>query len=47
MTLAKCGAVDDAHQLTSITAASLTVFSWTALISAYADLGRGQEALHT
>eukprot|EP00250_Pteridium_aquilinum_P002042 c12251_g1_i1 orf=2-796(-) len=44
MTLAKCGAVDDARHL-SATLPHLTVFSWTAIIFAYAESGRGEEAL--
>lgn len=46
MALAKCGAVDDAHQLSS-TLPHLTVFSWTAIILAYAECDRGEEALAT
>ncbi|KAH7281258.1 hypothetical protein KP509_36G038100 [Ceratopteris richardii] len=44
MTLAKCGAVDDARVL-SASLPYLTVFSWTAILFAYADSGRGEEAL--
>lgn len=44
VTLAKCGAIDDALQI-SATLPCRTVFSWTAMISAYVELGCGHEAL--
>ncbi|KAI5073852.1 hypothetical protein GOP47_0011865 [Adiantum capillus-veneris] len=44
MTLAKCGAVDEARNL-SASLPHLTVFSWTAIIFAYANSDRGEEAL--
>ncbi|KAI5073853.1 hypothetical protein GOP47_0011866 [Adiantum capillus-veneris] len=44
MALAKCGAIDDARCISS-GLPHLTVFSWTSIISAYADSGRGLEAL--
>lgn len=44
MTLAKCGAIEDALQL-SQSLPQRTVFSWTALISACADCGRPLQAL--
>ncbi|KAH7416122.1 hypothetical protein KP509_14G076500 [Ceratopteris richardii] len=44
VTLAKCGAIDDAKQLIS-TLSSGTIFSWNALISACVDSGHNSEAL--
>lgn len=44
VTLASCGAVEDAcHAFYKLH--DRTVFSWTAIISAYSNCGRGQEAL--
>eukprot|EP00250_Pteridium_aquilinum_P016135 c22959_g5_i1 orf=71-2851(+) len=44
MALARCGALEDACHV-SDSLPHLTVFSWTAIISAYAEQGFGQEAL--
>ncbi|KAI5080239.1 hypothetical protein GOP47_0005718 [Adiantum capillus-veneris] len=44
MTLARCGAVEDALEF-SHTLSHRTVFSWTAIISAYVQRGQGREAL--
>eukprot|EP00250_Pteridium_aquilinum_P028185 c36723_g1_i1 orf=274-1146(+) len=44
LTLAKCGAIADAYCI-SDSLPSRTVFTWTALIFAYAEYGRGREAL--
>eukprot|EP00250_Pteridium_aquilinum_P012224 c20583_g1_i1 orf=418-1215(+) len=44
MALAKCGAIDDAYQVSTLLPYR-TVFSWTALISAYADCGHMHKAL--
>lgn len=44
MALAKCGAIDDALLLSS-TLPRLSVFSWTSIISAYAERGHGLQAL--
>lgn len=44
MTLAKCGAIVDAYCM-SESLPSRTVFTWTALVFAYAECGQGQEAL--
>eukprot|EP00250_Pteridium_aquilinum_P034743 c8037_g1_i1 orf=242-1504(+) len=44
MTLARCGAVEDALEL-SQELPRRTVFSWTAMISAYAERSQGGEAL--
>lgn len=44
MTLAKCGAAEDAYQI-SATLPHRTVYSWTAIISAKVDAGCGREAL--
>ncbi|MCO5614249.1 hypothetical protein L7F22_068529 [Adiantum nelumboides] len=44
MALAKCGAISESLQV-SASLPQLTVFSWTAIISAYADCGLGHEAL--
>eukprot|EP00250_Pteridium_aquilinum_P021973 c25273_g3_i1 orf=28-3111(+) len=44
MTLAKCGAIEDAIQISN-TLPHRTIFSWTAIISAYAECGLQREAL--
>eukprot|EP00250_Pteridium_aquilinum_P021965 c25273_g10_i1 orf=214-2037(+) len=44
VTLAKCGAIDDAKQLL-IRLSSRTIFSWNAMISACVEFGRSLEAL--
>ncbi|KAH7387119.1 hypothetical protein KP509_16G006400 [Ceratopteris richardii] len=44
MTLAKCGAVEDAYQI-SASMSHRTVFSWTAMLSAKVDMGHSKEAL--
>eukprot|EP00250_Pteridium_aquilinum_P019583 c24490_g15_i1 orf=40-1221(+) len=44
VTLAKCGAIDTALQVSSALP-RLTVFSWTAMISAYVECGHMHEAL--
>ncbi|KAI5070353.1 hypothetical protein GOP47_0014696 [Adiantum capillus-veneris] len=44
VTLAKCGALHDAHQLL-LSMPLCTVHSWTAVIAGYADQSRGQDAL--
>ncbi|MCO5571479.1 hypothetical protein L7F22_025219 [Adiantum nelumboides] len=44
MSLAKCGGVEDAFQVSAMLP-HRTVFSWTAVISAKVDAGCGQEAL--
>ncbi|MCO5556948.1 hypothetical protein L7F22_010503 [Adiantum nelumboides] len=44
MTLAKCGAVEESRAL-SASVPHLTVFSWTAIIFAYVDSNRGEDAL--
>ncbi|MCO5575585.1 hypothetical protein L7F22_029387 [Adiantum nelumboides] len=44
MTLARCGAIQDALE-TSRTLPHCTIFSWTAMLSAYAERGQGREAL--
>eukprot|EP00250_Pteridium_aquilinum_P004606 c14815_g1_i1 orf=2-742(-) len=44
VTLAKCGAADDAYELAT-TLPCRTVFSWSAMVTAYADSDRGQESL--
>lgn len=46
MTLAKCGALDEAHQIFN-TLGRRTVYSWTALISALVDCDRVREAFIT
>ena len=45
LALAKCGFIDEAHEL-SIALPSRSVFSWTAIISGYAECGRGDEGLN-
>ncbi|KAH7300994.1 hypothetical protein KP509_23G007100 [Ceratopteris richardii] len=42
--LAKCGALHDAHELLC-GISHRTVYCWTAVISGYAEIGRGQDAL--
>lgn len=44
VTLAKCGALHDAHELLQ-SMSHRTVHSWTAVIAGYAELGRGKDAL--
>ncbi|KAH7429238.1 hypothetical protein KP509_09G038200 [Ceratopteris richardii] len=44
VTLARCGAVEDSCQVFR-SLSKQTVFSWTAIISAYASCGKGREAL--
>ena len=44
MTFAKCGAIEDALDIAR-KLPHRTVYSWTALISAYTELGRGREAV--
>lgn len=44
VTLAKCGAIDDAKQL-HVSLSSRTVFSWNAIISACVEFERSKEAL--
>ena len=45
MALARCRELEDARALAE-SLPKLTIYSWTALISAYAEFGRGDDSLH-